>query len=488
MNLPSGLPIPPEDWEHTPGSVQAVVIALWHENQALKQQVALLQQQVDQLQVEVIRLREQVNQNSQNSSKPPSSDPPYQRKYPKQTPSGQKKGGQPGHPGKGRKLKGPEQVTRIVVSKPLACAGCGALLLGEDPHPRRHQVTELPKVEPIVIEYQLHSLTCCACGTHNPAEWPAEMPKGSFGERLQATIGYLGGRFGLSKRDTTEALETICQVEIGLGSIPAQERWVSGALAQPVAAAQDYVREQAVINLDETSWQEWTQRFWMWVGTTPAVTVFQIFPARSANGAEQLLGADYGGIVGSDRYSAYNGRDPQRRQVCWAHLKRDFQAWVERGGESQTIGRLLLDQLDTFFALWHRVRDGTLVRSDFQAAMSPIRQEVHALLTVGTFVKHGQTRQTCKRLLKLEPALWTFVDCEGVEPTNNAAERALRRGVIWRRRSFGTQSEAGSRFVERILTVVVTLRQQQRNVLDYLTAVCQASTLGVTPPSLLPVA
>lgn len=486
MNLPPGLPIPPEDWEHTLRSVQAVVIALWHENQVLKQQVAVLQNQVDQLQAEVTQLREQVNKNSKNSSKPPSSDPPYQRKYPKPTPSGQKKGGQKGHPGSGRKLKGPEQVHRIVVSRPLGCEGCGALLLGEDPHPRRHQVTELPKVEPIVTEYQLHSLTCLVCGAHNQAEWPADMPKGGFGERLQATVSYFGGRFGLSKRDIEEALETICQVEISLGSIPAQERRVSQALAQPVAEAREYVQEQAVVNLDETSWQEWTQLFWMWVCTTPAVTVFRIFPTRGANGAEQLLGQDYPGIVGSDRYSAYNGLDPERRQLCWSHLKRDFQAWVERGGESQIIGRLLLAQVKTFFALWHRVRDGTLSRVDFQADMRPIRQEVQALLTVGTFVKHGKTRQTCRNILKVEPALWTFVDHEGVEPTNNAAERALRRGVIWRRRSFGTQSDGGSRFVERILTVVSSLRQQNRDVLDYLTEVCKASTLGITPPSLLP--
>ena len=488
MKCPPGLPIPEEDWEQTPRSVQAVVIALWQENQVLKRQVGVLQKQVENLQVEVTKLREQVNKNSKNSSKPPSSDPPYQRKYPKQEPSGQKKGGQKGHPGKGRKLKGPEQVTRIVVSKPVVCEGCGALLLGEDPHPRRHQVTELPKVEPIVIEYQLHSLTCCACGAYNQAKWPADMPKGSFGERLQATVSYFGGRFGLSKRDIEEALETIYQVEISLGSIPAQERRVSQALAQPVAEVLEYVQEQAVVNVDETSWHEWTQLFWMWVCTTPAVMVFRIFSTRGANGAEQLLGKDYAGIVGSDRYSAYNGLDPDQRQLCWSHLKRDFQAWVERGGESQIMGRLLLSQIKAFFALWHRVRDGTLSRADFQTEMQPIRQEVHALLTVGTFVKHCQTRQTCHNILKVEQALWTFVDHEGVEPTNNAAERALRRGVIWRRRSFGTQSEGGSRFVERILTVVATLRQQKRDVLDYLTEACKASTLGITPPSLLPAA
>jgi transposase len=486
MNLPPGLPIPQEEWERTPLSVQAVVIALWQENQLLKQQVASLQQQVSGLQAEVAKLREQVNKNSRNSSKPPSSDAPHKRSYPKAEPSGRKRGGQPGHAGKGRKHKTPTQVNRVVISKPLVCAACGALLLGEDPHPQCHQVSELPRIEPEVIEYQLHTLTCWACGMQNTAEWPADMPRGSFGERLQATIAYLGGRFGVSHRDIQEALETIFHVEIGLGSIPAQEQVVSQAVEQPVEEAQQYVQRQAIVNLDETSWQQWTKNFWLWVCTTPAVTVFRLFPNRSAAGAEQLLGEDYDGIVGSDRYSAYNWLDPLQRQVCWAHLKRDFQALVERGGESKIIGRLLLAQLKQMFTWWHRVRDGTLTRADFQVAMQSVRKEISALLNVGTFVKHVNTRRTCQNILNVEPALWTFVDQEGVEPTNNAAERALRRGVIWRRRSFGTQSENGSRFVERILTVVITLRQQNRDVLDYLAEACKARTQRSIPPSLLP--
>ena len=259
------------------------------------------------------------------------------------------------------------------------------------------------------------------------------------------------------------------------------------ALKEPVEQAQAYVQQQPAINLDETGWQELTANFWLWVATTPAVTVFRVFQTRGAQGSEQLLGEDYNGIVGSDRYSAYNWLDPDRRQVCWAHLKRDFQAFVDRGGESKTVGRLLLEQVKQFFALWYRVRDGTLSRSDFQTAMQPICKDVYCLLNIGTFVKPRETRKTCQNILKLEPALWTFVDQEGVEPTNNAAERALRRGVIWRRRSFGTQSGSGSQFVERILTAVMTLRQQKRDVLDYLTEACKAHSLGQRPPSLLPV-
>jgi transposase len=486
MNLPPELPISAEDWENTPATVQAVVLLLWRENQTLREQVAKLQNQVEGLQIEVEKLRERVNKNSQNSSKPPSSDPPQKRSYPKPEPSGEKKGGQKGHHGHGRKLKSPGEVSKIIKSLPTICKECGTLLLGEDPEPERHQVSELPKIVPVIVEYQRHSLNCCVCGARNRAEWPAEMPKGSFGERLQGLVGYLSGRFGVSQRDIAEMLETVFQVDVSLGSIPAQEQRVSQALKQPVEAAQKYVQTQSAVNLDETSWHELVKNIWMWVCATPSVTVFRIFPDRSASGAEKLLGDHYAGTVGSDRYSAYNWLDPLYRQVCWAHLKRDFQAWVERGGESAVIGRMLLARLKQFFGMWHRVRDGTLSRVDFQTAMQPIRDEVVGLLDIGTMLGHRETRRTCQNILKVKQALWTFVDRDGVEPTNNAAERALRRGVIWRRRSYGTQSASGSLFVERILTTVMTLRQQKRDVLDYLEAACKAVTLGNPAPSLLP--
>jgi len=492
MELPPGIPISQIDWDKTPPAVQELIGLVWQENQQLKEHMAEMkrgfEKQVTFLQAEVEKLREQVNKNSHNSSKPPSSDGPQPRNYPKPEPSGEKKGGRIGHHGHGRKLKAAQEVKEIVKSIPTVCADCGALLLGEDPQPERHQVSEVPnKIQAVIVEYQRHSLDCLVCGHRNRAEWPAGMPKGSFGERLQALIGYLGGRFGVSQRDMVELLGTVFKVEICLGSIPAQERRVSRALKQPVAAALSYVQAQKAVNLDESSWPELTKKFWLWVCATPSVTVFRIFKDRSALGAEKLLGSHFSGSVGSDRYGAYNWLDPHCRQVCWAHLKRDFQAWVERGGESQVIGRLLLVHLKKIFGLWHRVRDGTLSRADFQTVMQPIRREFVGLLEVGTCLDHKETRTTCQNILKIKPALWTFVDQEGVEPTNNAAERALRRGVIWRHHSYGTQSASGSLFVERILTAVMTLRQQNQDVLDYLATACRAATLGSPAPSLLPV-
>jgi transposase len=463
-----------KDWQATPESVRQLVLRLFAT--------------LEQLQQEVARLSERVNQNSQNSSMPPSSDSPSVKRKPPAQKGQRKQGGQPGHRGKGRKLKPPEEVSRFVISRPTACGDCGALLLGTDAQPSRRQVTELPRIEPEVVEYQVHCLRCLACGQESRGEWPAEMPAGSFGPRLQATTGYLSGRFGVSRRDTQEMLATLFQVEMGLGSVPAQEQRLSQALAEPVCAAQEFVRQQPVVNVDETGWKEKNQTCWLWVSGTPMVTIFQLHHTRGNEGAKQLIGADYAGIVGSDRWGAYNWLPHQRRQLCWSHLRRDFQALVDRGGESACIGQPLLRQVEKMFSLWHRVGDGALSRPAFQDAMQPVRREVEALLEIGYLaVKHAKTRVACRNILKHKQALWTFVDQAGVEPTNNAAERALRRPVIWRRRSFGSQSEAGSRFLERIQTAVTSLRQQQRDVLDFLAQACQAAISGTDPPSLLPV-
>lgn len=480
MHLPPELSIAEEDWNCTPPAVQTLVLSLW-------QQVQILQTQVETLQVEVTELRERLGQTSRNSSRPPSSDPPDAPPRPQRTPSGRKRGGQKGHRGHGRRLKPPEQVNRIVEVKPESCAQCGALLLGEDPQPARHQVTELPPVKPDVIEYQRHTITCLACGAQNGAEWPSDMPSGSFGPRVQATVGYLTGRIGMSQRDVQEVMETVFHTDMGLGTVPALEQRVSEALAEPVEETRAYLRQQPVNNVDETSWREGTQRTWLWINTAPPVTGFWLLPGRGGQQARQVLGETFEGIVGSDRYSAYNWIEPHRRAVCWAHLERDFQAFVDREGESEKIGQALLDQSAQMFDLWHQVKDGILSRTDFQTQMEPIRARVGELLHEGSEVTHDKTRRTCENLLKLEQALWTFVDVEGVEPTNNDAERPLRRPVLWRRRSFGTQSAAGSRFVERVLTAVTTLRQQKRDVLDYLTEACAVAIQDKPPPSLLPV-
>lgn len=354
-----------EDWAVTPLAVRVLVLAL------LKRLAAL---------------EEQVKQTSRNSSKPPSSDPPNTSPRPKQPPSGRSVGGQRGHAGHGRKLLAVDQVDQLVNLKPTCCGTCGALLLGDDPDPVRHQVTELPRVKPEVTEYRQHTLTCLACGASTQADCPVDMPPGSFGPRAQALIGYLTGRIGASQRDVEEVLETVFHTPISLGSIPAQEDQVSAALAEPVNDVKGYVQQQPVQNVDETSWREKKQRGWLWLSTTPLVSLFLVIATRGTQGAQQLLGDVVTGIVGSDRWGAYNWLDPRQRQLCWAHLKRDFQALVDRGGVSEPLGRALLEQVEKMFGLWHRARDGTLSRPDFQAAMQPIQTRVGELLREGNAV------------------------------------------------------------------------------------------------------
>jgi transposase len=460
---PAGISV--EDWSATPVAVRVLVMEL-------------LQR--------VARLEARLNQTSRNSSKPPSSDPPQAKPRAAQEPTGRKSGGQPGHEGHGRKLKPESEVDQIIDVRPAQCGQCGMLLLGEDAAPERHQVTELPRITPVVTEYRRHCLGCVACGTRTQAAWPATMPAGSFGPRVQATVGYLTGRIGASQREVQDLLATLWQTDVSVGSVATLEQAVSAALAAPVAEAQTYVQRQPVRNADETSWREKTQRRWLWISVTPLVTIFRLLKTRGAAGAKELLGEVVWGIIGTDHYAGYHWIDPRQRQLCWAHLKREFVAWSERTGETARIGLAFLAVEQQLFALWYRVRDGTLGWADFQVAMLPLMARVSTLLQEGVVGADVKARGTCRNLLKREAALWTFVWEPGVEPTNNSAERPLRRAVLWRRRSFGTQSGAGSQFVERILTAVTTLRQQRRDVLDYLTAACAAAICQAPAPSLLP--
>jgi transposase len=464
--------IDPIDWAETPQAVRILVLAL--------------QQQVVTLTERVSALEERMNKTSRNSSQPPSSDPPSVPVHRKGKRSVRQQGGQRGHRGKSRPLVPPEQVDQIVDTTPTACGQCGHLLLGTDPQPARHQVTEVPPVRPVVTEYRRHTLTCPDCGAATTANWPAGMPTGRFGPRVAATVAYLTGRCGVSQRDAQEILTTLCGVDVGLGSIAALEAQVSDALAAPVAEAQAAIQTAPVVNGDETSWSEQTRRCWMWTAVTALVTVFLLRPSRSRASARELLGASYAGIVGSDRYTGYGWLATSQRQVCWAHLVRDFTAMAERGGASKALGTVCLDVAERLFACWYQLRDGRIDRATFTLLAAPLQAELHAFLETGRAIHHAKTRHLCENLLAIEPALWTFVTVSGVEPTNNSAERALRRAVLWRRRSFGTQSAAGSRFVERILTTVTTLRQQERSVLDYLTAATAAATAGLPVPSLLP--
>jgi transposase len=471
MNVPP--PFPQELWEQTPVEVQAYLRAL--------------EARVVALEATVRHLTERLQQDSRTSSRPPSSDPPQATaKRPRREPSGRRPGGQPGHEGQTRALVPTAAVDVVHPVKPERCQRCQHPLHGEDPQPERHQVTEIPLVQPIVTEYQVHRLICPACGAATRAARPAGVPVGGFGPRVQALAALCTGAYHLSKRTTQRVLEDLFGVELGLGTIAHLEQATVQAVALPVAEARGYVQEQPVAYLDETGWREGRARAWLWTAVTAWVTVFVVRPSRGAKVAQELLGQRFWGILVTDRWSAYTWYPPRWRQVCWAHLVRDIEAMIERGGRSAEIGEALRIQARRMFHWWHRVRDGTLGLASFRVYMGPVRREVERLLAAGQTCGVPQTAGMCRKLLTVREALWTFVRVAGVEPTNNAAERAIRPGVLWRKGSFGTHSTEGSRFAEAMMTVVATLKQQHRPVLAYMTAACEAALCGAPAPSLLP--
>ncbi len=433
-------------------------------------------------------LRAQLNQTSRNSHKPPSSDPPGAPKS-KRKQSDRKPGGQPGHQGKTRELLPPEDVSRFVPLYPDRCRRCGERLFpGEgDPPPLKHQVSEIPPVTPEVTEYQLHAVPCPCCGELTLPDLPEGVPAGAFGPRLTAVASLLSGGYRLSKRNVAQILENLFGVKVSLGSIANLEQATSKALADPVEELKEHVKEAEVVHADETSWRERRKRAWLWTAVTAFAAVFLIRRSRGSKVAKELLGEEPG-IVVSDRYSGYGWIPVRDRQACWSHLKRDFQKIADAGGDAAPVGEGLLACEAKLFTWWHRVREGTLQRSSFRTYVSGLRLRVRNLLIEGTMLSDEKVPGMCREILKVESALWTFARVEGVQPTNNVAEQNLRHGVIWRKTSFGTHSSTGSEFVERILSVVATLRLQGRNVLEYVTEACRAALTGDPAPSLLPAA
>ena len=430
-------------------------------------------------------LQTQLHQASRHAGCPSSSDTPQPHR-PRRYRSKRRRGGQPGHPGSTRTLIPVEEVDEVVVVKPETCTQCHVPLVGDDPMPWRHQVIEIPPIRPVVSEYQWHQLVCPACGMVTRAPWPAGVPSGTYGPRVQAMVTLCTGAYRLSKRTTQQMMDEVFGVPMSVGTIGHVEQAATAILTAPVEEARAYVHEQTVAHLDETHWRQGDKGAWLWGAVTTWVTVFVVRLSRSGHVARELLGETFAGILVTDRYSAYNWYPVRWRQLCWAHLLRDFEAMRDRGGVSTELGEALLVQAYQMFTWWHRVRTGTLQRSTFRTYMTPLRREVERLLDVGSRCGVPKTAGTCRAILKRRQALWTFVQVAGVEPTNNAAERAIRPGVLWRKGSFGTQSAAGSRFVESMLTVVSTLHQQQRNVLAYLTMACAAALRGEAAPSLLP--
>lgn len=461
------------------------------ENRELRAENATLRSENATLRAENSELRSRLDQNSNNSSKPPSSDGPGVTRDPKKPPTGKKPGGQPGHKKSERELLPVEDVDRVVALVPDRCGKChGRQVLRTKDEPRRHQQVEIPRPKAEVTEFQCHAVGCLDCGAVTQAELPPEAVP-VFGERLSALACALMGQYRLSKRNAQRLFSDVLGVKLSLGMLPKLGAEMGEALAAPTAEAEAYVREQDAACADESGWYEGkkdgrNRRAWIWTFATSLVVVFRISFSRGGDVAKAVLGENFTGFLGSDRWAGYNWYDLGLRQICWSHLTRDFQGFVDRGGDGARIGRLLMTERNKMFRWWHRVRDGTLSRDEFSLRMKPVRRKVARLLREAESRANGKTAGMAAEMLKLEEAFWTFIDAEGVEPTNNFAERCIRHAVMYRKTSFGTQSNSGSRFVERVLTALTTLNLQNRNVLDYLTLALRAYRTGATPASLLP--
>ena len=451
----------------------------------LEGQVATLTAQVATLTAQVAELMEKLGRNSRNSHLPPSTDPPGTRGPPGKGPSGRKRGGQPGHGGSRRTLLPPAQVDEVVDLFPSHCEGCAdELPKVHDADAHRYQQSELPPIRPHTTEWRCHEVACARCGSKTRAPHdPSVIPASPFGPRLMATIAFLTGVYHVSRRKTVVLLWELLGVRISLGALSAVEARVSDALEPAVEDAWKRVSAGAVKHTDGTSWLQAGAARALWTIATKAVTVFKILADNSKATLQPLYGS-LRGILVSDRAKALNFWAMERRQICWAHLLRKFVSFSERAGPAAAIGRELLDYTGILFEYWHDYQDGKLPREVFVAWMAALGPKVEAALERAVAAGIDGVSGSCADILAHKAALFTFVTHDDVEPTNNHAEREIRAFVLWRKRSFGAQSDRGHRFAERVMTVAHTARKQNKSVLTFLTACCRARLSGAQPPSL----
>ncbi len=421
----------------------------------------------------------------QNSSLPPSTQHPHARPQPPKRKSKKKRGGQPGHEKHERPLIPTDQCDHVHPLRPTECRRCGEKLSGNDPEPLRHQVWELPQIKPTVTEYQRHRLVCPSCGETTCAKLPIGVPRGQSGPRLMAFVALLIAYYRQSKRRTADFLSTL----LGQPCCPALtvkiQNQVTAAVRPSYAALAAQLPAQEQLSIDETGTKEANGKAWLWTFVARMFTVFAVRATREATALTAFLGEAFHGIVNCDRAKMY--WQLGCLQWCWAHLKRDFQAMIDSGTvQGKWLGSRLRRATCELFEHWADYRAGKISRAALLRRMGPVRRKVQGLLLRGTESSDGDVRGTCRELYEHRQWLWTFLRHEGVEPTNNAGERSLRHAVIWRKLSFGTQSANGSRFVETMLTVIETCRQQGRNVFAFLTNAVEAHLAHQPAPSLLP--
>ena len=457
---------------------------MMEEIRQLKEALAAALTRIAELEAENAELRRRLEQNSRNSSKPPSSDMGKPKRKPPVDPSGRKPGGQPGHEGKARELVPVEQVEEVVDRDPENCAICGTPLL-EAPRMDAmiRQVIETPEFKAFVKHYQLWRKRCPKCGGFTRGQMPPGSPKGAFGPRIQARVALLSGRYRLTRREVRAITKDLFNIEISLGSVQASCEGTSQAIAPAFEDLHAQIKTAPVVHADETGFGRCGEhKMWLWVGAAEDLEVFRLLPGRSGTQLKDLLGEAFSGKLHHDRWRPYEQLEKAIHQICWSHLRRDFQDMLETLGETGVQGAMLKLASDVAFHHWHSFESGLIDRPELIRKMKPIREEIELRLTrirdgsAKAFTK--KARGTAGDMLRLSYAMWAYVDHEGLTPTNNEAERAIRKAVLWRKGSFGANSEAGCRFVERMLTLTGTARRRGLNVLEWLTKAIQAELRG----------
>jgi transposase len=428
------------------------------------------------------KLERRVEQNSVNSSLPPSSDRGQGPKRPVRRQSGRKQGGQLGHEGASRKLI--DDPDETVAVRPDACRKCGHELSDQDRvvgTAARHQVVDLPASAVLTTEHRLLKVACPVCGMHTRAELPEGVEPGAFGPRLRATVVMLAAML-MSRRATVLVLADMFGAKLSTGSVEKILKDASASLAGPWDAIKRAVQAGDVAHADETSWRRAGERMWLWAALSTTAACFVIDETRARSVARDLLG-DFDGILVSDRYGVYAMLDPARRQICFAHLARNFIAHADRDGAPGRHGTRIKELIDQVMILDRAARADARQLAWHDGQLRPVHDDLMDALEAGERGRTPELATLCSNVLDLWPALWNFTEHADVEATNNRAERAIRHAVLWRKTSTGTQTPEGDRFVERILSIRATCRCQNRPMHPYLVEVHTARLSGAPIPT-----
>jgi transposase len=468
------------------------------DNSVLVEKLVDALMEIQRLRLEIEQLKAKPETHSGNSSMPPSTDRPKtkaeQKKARQEARERRKKGeakpkgGQPGHKGhfRERELE-PDRTEQYL---PPCCPECSgpvdASCITTAIEPIWHQIYELVLKPVEVIEHRSPGCQCPGCGAVFQMPLPETVTKAAYGPRLAAFGLFLRGVAQSSTRDVVEIFKTILKTPASLGTISNFEARLADVLAIPYEEVLEALQRAKIVNVDETTWYMLSERNVLWVATTEDLVAYRIDTSKGREAFEKLLGVDFEGIVGSDRAKAYDDRDPALRQVCWAHLDRNFQKLYDTGGKGKKLAEAFLHKIDELFVLWHQYQEDALSKEQFSEKIGELKYAFSGLMDEALENTESSVHEICNSLDNIWEALWTFSRVDGVEPTNNSAERAARPAVTLRKTSLGSQSERGNRFVAYTLTAVQTLRKQGRNAYEYLVAAMEAWRQGNQAPSLLP--